>query len=126
MDHPADTGKMPEEFTVLEVEALEPQEHYNRREEEGREFWEGNANELVKAARTKAHMALQKRFKTSALYGAIFTKRFFFQKLRPELTAKPYAHFSRPNKETAAERQRIVMRIDLPLYYEEVVKPTLR
>ena len=126
MDHSADPGKIPAEFALLEVEAIEPLELYDRREEQGREFWEGNANELLKAARTKAHMALQNRFKTSALYGAIFPKRFFFQKLRPELTAKPYAEFIRTNRETPAERQRIVMRIDLPRYFAEVVGPTLR
>ncbi|MDH5298992.1 MAG: hypothetical protein OEV91_08230, partial [Desulfobulbaceae bacterium] len=99
---------------------------YDRRQEEGKGFWEGDADQLVSVVRTRAHFALEERFKGSDLADAIFTGRFLFRKIRPELTAPPYASFSRSNRATPEERQRIRMTIDLPRYFEAVVRPWLR
>ncbi|MGV1097841.1 hypothetical protein ACUUL3_00330 [Thiovibrio sp. JS02] len=111
---------IPEEFrSVLEVEAEEPLGDYDRRQAEGRDFWEGDEEGLKKAAQVRAFFALEALFGRGPLAEKVFVRRFFGRRLRPELTNSRYVCFTRLNKERPGQRQRIRVSIDLPLFYAE-------
>ncbi|GEM_PF-7106191 len=113
---------IPEEFReILVVEAEEPPVDFSRRQAEGGDFWEGDEEALKKAAQAKAFLALEEIFAASPLAERVFEKRFFGRRLRPELANARYVHFTRLNKESPAERQRIRIAVDLPLFCGEQV-----
>ena len=115
-------AQIPLEFAnVLEALGEESQKEFNKREVDGQPFWEGNEELLKKAAQTKAAIFLENRFKTSRFLDRVFSKSLFGKKIRKELTNSRYVSFERVNRDTPSDRQKILLRIDLPKYFQEVV-----
>lgn len=116
-------AQIPLEFAnVLEALGEESQKEFNKREVDGQPFWEGNEELLKKAAQTKAAIFLENRFKTSRFLDRVFSKSLFGKKIRKELTNSRYVSFERVNSDAPSDRQKILLRINLPKYFQEVVQ----
>ncbi len=114
--------KIPLEFdNVLEEAGEEALDIFNQRLAKGQPFNEDNEDALKEAAQTRVSHVLEEMFTDSDYEEQIFEKHLLTKKVRPELANSRYVSFKRLNKDAPLDRQVILVRLDLPRYYQEVV-----
>ena len=115
--------KIPLEFAnVLEETGEESLDDYNRRLADGQPFREENEDVLKEEAQTSVSLVLEKIFTDSDYEEHVFEKHLLYKKVKHELANSRYVSFKRLNKDAPLDRQVVLIRIDLPRYYQEVVK----